>query len=1016
MKLKLLSLSLLLFALQWAAAQNVRVSGTVTFAEGGETAIGVNVLEAGTTNGTTTEVDGTYSLEVQKGATVQFTYTGMEAQEFVVNQAMTLDVKMAENSRLLQEVVVTDYISVKKADLTGAVGIVNMEDAKQESQSNVLNALQGRVAGVSITQDGTPGGGNTFINIRGLSTINNNDPLFVIDGVPTTKFNLNSLNPNDIESLQVLKDAASATIYGSRASNGVILITTKKGKKGKTGVVFDSYAGYQQLQSSLRVLNAYEWGQVYWQAKRNAGDVAKHPQYGSYTDPIMPSFIDGDGVIPAANTDWVHEAFNPALIQQYSIGFSNATDAGDLYFSASYMNQEGIMRYTGFNKYTVRMNSSYKIYNRLRIGENLNVSFRSAQGLDDRGFMHTILYQHPLVPVHDLNGGWGGPTDGLGDKPNPIRVLYDQRATKRDNWQVFGNVFGELEIMKGLTARTSFGIDYINAFYKKFDPTWSEGTRSVTENYLYQDYKHDLIWNWTNTLNYQRTFGKHDLNAVAGIEAIKAFGTGFWGRQSSFLVQDPDFRYLDAGTGEAQTGGWGVGSSLYSYFGKVNYVFNSRYLLSGTLRHDGSSRLGANNRTDVFPALSVGWRLSEEGFMKDIPAISSLKLRAGWGKTGNQEIDPSAAYTFFRSNVETGQYNIPGDNSTPEPGYILSRNGNPNLRWETSTQTNFGIDLNLWNNRLEFTADYFTKNTDGMLVDPPLLSTQGEGAPPVINAGKMENKGLELLLNYRSPARSKFRYNVGVNFSKIENKVTELGEGNDFFLLAEGSRIQPGYPVMSFYGYVADGLFKSIEEVQNHAFQPGIEANERSLGRIRYKDLNNDGVIDALDRKFIGNPHPDFTYGITLGADFMGFDFTAFFEGVQGREIFNTHKRINDFTYWQFNYGASTLDAWSPENPDSDIPAVSTSNINDEYRSSTYFIEDGSFLKLKSLTFGYTLPKTLTRKAEIRFYLQGQNVFILENYSGNDVEVQNDNAKFMGIDWQTYPHSRNLVFGVNATF
>lgn len=1018
MKLKFLSLFVLMSMVQLGFAQRT-ITGSVADAETQEPLIGANVIIASSGTGTATDFNGEFSLEVpDEVTTLTISYTGYADQEVSIQGISNITVALSAGE-LLEEVIVTGYQTIKKKDLIGAVSVVKMEDAKEESNSNVLSSIQGRAAGVQISGDGQPGGFNTFINIRGFSTINDNNPLFVIDGVPTTHFNINSLNPNDIESLQILKDAASASIYGSRASNGVVVITTKGGAVKKPTISFDSYAGYQMIRNSLSQLNAQEWGQVYWQAKNGAGDVPRHPQYGDWESPIVPSFIDGNRTIPAASTDWVKESFDPAVQQSYSLSFANGNENGNIYMSANYLNQEGIMLHTGFDKYTLRLNSSYNVANRVTIGENLNVSYRNQKGLRDRGFTHTILFQHPLVPVYDSNGGWGGPTDGVGDKPNPVRVLTNAKDNTRKSWQVFGNVYADVKIIEGLNFKTNFGIDYINFFQKDFEPKWSEGTRSININFLNQEFKEDVTWNWTNTLSYVRELGDHSINALAGVEAIKAFGTGFNARRSDFLVETNDFRFLNAGTGEQTNGGFGVGSSLFSYFGKINYGFQSKYLFSATVRYDGSSRLGLNNRTDIFPAFSAAWRLSEEPFFDNVSGLSNLKVRAGYGKTGNQSINPTAPYTFFQSNIETGQYNLAGDNTSPAAGYILARNGNPDLLWETSTQTNFGVDVGFWDDRLEFSADYFIKDTDGMLVDPPLLATQGEGAAPVINAGKMQNKGFEFMLNYKSPLRNKFRYKVGLNLSAIRNEVIELGEGTDFFVLAEGARITPGYPVMSFYGHVADGLFQTTEEIANHAVQSGIEANAQSLGHIKYKDLNSDGVIDENDRTFIGNPHPDFTYGISLGAEWGGLDFNAFFQGVQGRDIFNTHKRLTDFTFWLFNYGQNTLDAWTPENPNTDIPAVSTADFNNEHRISSYFIEDGSYLKLKTVSLGYTLPKRWLKgvsSSDVRFYLQAQNLFVLTKYGGNDVEVAAENARFMGVDLQFYPHSRNIVFGVNANF
>lgn len=1000
-------------------AQQVEVTGKVTEATTGEPLPGVSIVKKGTTLGTTTDSEGTYSLAVERGDTLMFSFVGMQSREVVVGTSNVINVALEEQVEALEQVVVTGYQSQRKADLTGAVSVIEVEEAQKESNANVINSLQGRIPGVRITSSGEPGGTGISVNIRGLSTINDNRPLYVIDGVPTKNSDrLNSLNPRDIESIQVLKDAASASIYGARANNGVVVVTTKEGEKGQELTVnFDAKAGVQQLRNRINVLNAQEWGEVYWEAKRNAGEDPTHPQYGSWDEPIMPSYIDNARNIPAANTDWIDVAFDPALMQSYNLGISNGSEKGKVYFSTSYLNQDGIMRYTGFERITARLNSSYEAFDFLTIGENMTISYKDQVTQNDPSFTHQILWQHPLIPVHTEDGGWAGPTDGLGDKRNPLHVLYDNRNNNRRRWRVFGNLFAEADLMEGLTFKTNAGIDYSNYFYKNFEPRWQEGTRSVNINYLTTDYNHEYNLTWSNTLNYVYRDDMHSINAVVGTEAIQMKTQGFYGRNSQFLVEDASYRYLDAGTGEQTTGGWGVESTLLSYFGKVDYSYKDRYLGSVTLRRDGSSRLGPENRTGFFPAFSVGWRISEEAFMQNFGWLSNLKLRAGYGETGNQSIPEEAAYTVYRPDVEYANYDLRGANTSVQSGYIKSRNGNRELLWETAKQTNVGLDVGLLENRIELNADYFIKRTEGMLTDPPMMSVEGEGLAPWINAGEMENKGVEASLQYRSPRQQVFKYTVGLNFSRIRNKVISLAEEQNFYDLGY-PRIEPGHPVYSFYGYVEQGLFESVEEIEEHAVQEGIEPNEQSLGRIKYKDLNGDNVINEQDRKYIGNPHPDFSFGLNFSAQYRNFDFSMFLESEIGRDIYNVHKQMSDFTYWNFNYGQRTLDAWTPENTNTDIPAVSTANVNNELRSSTYFVDNGSYLKVKSLSLGYTLPKQLTNRLnmkKVRIFIQAQNLYTFENYPGMDVEI-GPLGGTLGVDNQLYPHSRNINLGVNVSF
>ncbi|MDE5418100.1 TonB-dependent receptor [Labilibaculum sp. DW002] len=1000
-----------------ALAQTINVNGKVTMLNSDEGIPGVSVVEKGSTNGTVTDINGQYVLEVSTKGIIQFSFVGFKTQEIPVNGLSTVNVVMEEDSQQLDQVVVTGYQSKRKADLTGAVAIIDMKEAVGESNASVLGSIQGRVAGVSISSDGSPGGDNTSVSIRGFSTINDNSPLYVIDGVPT-ETGLNSLNPGDIESIQVLKDAASASIYGSRASNGVIVITTKQGKKGKLDINFDSYVGVQTLRDRLDVLNAKEWGEVYWAAQGKAGQTPSHPQYGNGAEPVMPSFIDEDNLIPAGNTDWVDEVFDPALMQYYNLSLNSKTEKTSVFWGTSYLNQDGIMMDTGYKRITSRLNTMFKPAEWLTLGENMMISYSTQVEPTVGDFTHTVLFQHPLIPIYDVNGNYAGPTSGLGDKSNPVRVLNDNKDNKRKKYRIFGNAFAEAEIISGLKFKTSFGIDYINNKYKNFEPKWSEGTRSVDVNYLTEDYAEETSWTWTNTLTYNKKFGIHAFSGLLGYEAIHFEKENLWGRTSDFLIESSDFRYLNAGTGESTSGGIGDESSLLSYFGKLDYVLDNKYLASFTLRRDGSSRLGADNRTGYFPAFSFGWRLSEESFLSELEEISNLKLRFGYGKTGNQKIATTAAYTTYAPNVESSNYNLSGDNSTPSAGYSISSIGNSNVRWETTKQTNIGIDLGLLNNRIDIVADYFIKETSGMLINPPMMSVSGEGNAPWINSGKMENSGIEMNLNYHSDNSKELTYDIGLNFSALKNKVTKLTEGNDFYDLGVG-RIVKGKPVSVFYGYVADGLFRSIEEINSHATQDGLSANDEGLGRIRYKDLNNDGVVNDQDRTYIGDPHPDFTFGVNMNVQYKNFDFSAFIEGVSGRDIYNVHKQMTDFTYWNFNHGTNVLNAWTPENSNSNIPAVTTSNINNEFRTSTYFVEDGSYIKLKSIVLGYTLPNFMAKKigaSKVRFYLQGQNLLTLTDYTGMDYEVGASSATSLGIDSQLYPHTKNFMLGVNVNF
>ena len=993
------------------------ITGTVTDETTKERLPGVNVVIKGTAKGTITDVNGNFSIEADQNATLVLSFLGFAPQEVNVGKQSHINVALSPDMQTLEEVVVTGYQIIKKKDLTGAVSVADVEEMNKESVPSFATALQGRVSGLQVQSDGTPGGGNTNIYLRGFSSTGENRPLLVIDGVPTLD-GINSINPNDIESLQVLKDAASASIYGSRANNGVIVITTKQGKGGKLQLGFDTFFSVQQLRNRLEVLNGYEWGQVYWQAKRNAGEIPSHPQYGSGPEPIMPSFINSAKTIPAASTDWVDESFDPALMQYYNVNVSNSTDKSSVYFGLAYTDQKGIMKYTGFDRINARLNTSFNVSDKLKIGQNLMISRTSQVSMDDPAFTHQIIFQHPLIPVYDINGNFGGPTEGLGDKRNPIAALYQNRNNVGKSMRLFGNVFAELALTKGLSFRSNLGLDYSTFNEKTFSPKWTEGSRSVDQNNLLVTYSNNVVTTWTNTFNYQLNTDLHSISAIAGMETNVGVFEDLGARRTSFLLENSDYTYLNGGTGTQTNFNGGNDWALYSYFAKADYAFNDRYLISGTIRRDASSRLGRDNRSGFFPAGSIGWRLSEESFLQNISAITELKLRAGYGLTGNQAIGNYAGYTIYIQDLENSRYDFSGSNMSPTAGYKIYSIGNPNVRWETAKQLNIGADIALLENKLEATVEYFNKRNEDILVNPPLMSVEGEGIAPYINAGIIENKGFELDLSYRGKIGNDFTFKAALNLATYRNKVISLGEGSDYFTGPHANRIVPGQPVSIFYGYVADGLFKTVEEIASHAEQ-GLPATERGLGRIRYKDLNDDGVINDQDRTYIGNPNPDFIYGVSLEAGYKNFDLSLLVDGVQGRDIYNVFRQMTDFTFWNFNYGTRTLDAWSPENPNSNIPAVSTTNINNEYRTSSYFVEDGSYLRLKTISLGYTIPSAVADKFGIghaRIYFQGQNLFTVTNYLGMDHEVGARGPFDLGIDNQFYPHTKNYTLGLNVTF
>lgn len=1041
-----LALLVSLFSMM-VTAQQIKVAGVVKSAKG-ELLPGVSIIEKGTKNGANTDIDGNYAISVNSNSILVFSFIGMTNQEVSVNGKKTIDVVLRESVIGLNEVIVVGYQTQKKADLTGAVAVVDMDNLKDATSGNVMKSLQGLVAGVYIRTDGNPGGGSS-VRIRGGSSLTSgyNDPLYVIDGTPTTG-GIELLNPNDIESMQVLKDASSSSIYGARASNGVILITTKKGKKGKNNIEFTSYLTTQNFATQLDVLNTYDRGKVNWQAAINDGRTPTSPVYNyqwhkdengkAVLDNILlPEFIDDAQTMRPADTKWYDVVSQQSLIQSYNLAFSNGNERGNSMFSMNYFNHEGIIKETNSKKITVRINTDYNFLDgKLKVGENLTTSFIKNADIPVGDVMYLSLVQQPVVPVYSEDGGWGGPAPGMTDRHNPLRLIEQNKQNQTRTARIFGNVFADLQIIKGLSFKTNYGIDYTENYFRKLDYKYVSGFLVSDINRVTTSQWHNLAWTWTNTFNYKYEKGKHNLDAIVGTEAIKAEYESFYGSREGYVIQDPTYMFLDAGTETVLNGGGGAGNSLFSYLGKVNYSYNNKYLATATIRRDGSSRFGRDNLYGTFPAFSAGWRISEEDFLKkSLPVMSNLKLRAGWGLTGNQEINNEAIYSIFRSdygsdptwNFDSGTaYSISGADSGALPsGYRRIRQANSSLKWEEASQINIGMDFGFFDQSLYGSYDYFNKETKDILIEPPYLAVVGEGGNQYVNGATLMNSGWELVLGYNKKLSNGLGIDISTNLSTYNRKITSLPEsvltgypGDP----ANGKSIL-GHSDLAQFGFVADGLFKSQDDVDAHAIQNG-----KGIGRIRYKDIGGldangkyvnipDGQINDLDRTWIGDANPDYEIGINSTFTYKGFDLNIFFQGVKGIDVYNEYKHLTDFSsIWPGgNYGSRTLNAWSPENQNSTIPSVTLTDTNNEGRYSSYFIENGSYLKLRNLRFGYTLPEDLIKSlklSSVRFYVQGQNLLTIKDNKGNN--------QFTGVDPESpgfaYPIPASYTIGANLTF
>ena len=1029
---KLLMSSALCTVCTVASAQQVNVNGIVKDATG-ETVIGASVMVKGTKTGTVTDFDGKFHVECTPGATLVISYIGYQTQE--VKAADGMNVVLQEAANDLNEVVVTGYTTQRKADLTGAISVVSVDDIAKQNENNPIKALQGRVPGMNISADGSPSGTAT-VRIRGIGTLNNNDPLYIVDGVPT-KAGMHELNGNDIESIQVLKDAASASIYGSRAANGVIIITTKKGKEGKIKVDFDGSIAVSTYAHKMKVLNAKEYGQVMWQAYVNDGMDPNTNGLGYRYDwgynaqgtPVlngvsMKKYLDDAGTTPAADTDWFDETTRTGVIQQYNVSVSNGSDKGSSFFSLGYYKNLGIIKTSDFNRFSARMNTEYKLLKNkmLTVGEHFTLN-RTSEVQAPGGFLQNVLQFNPSLPIYTEDGNYAGPVGGYPDRYNPVAVLERNKDNRYTYWRMFGDAYLNLNPFKGFNIRTTFGLDYSQKQQRFFTYPVTEGNVANNKNGVEAKQEHWTKWMWNAVATYNMELGKNRIDLMAGMELNRQDDIYFSGYKEGFSILNPDYMWPDAGTTNPQAYGGGSGYSLVSFFGKANYNYADKYMASFTIRRDGSSRFGKNNRYATFPSVSAGWRINQENFLKKASWIDDLKIRASWGQTGNQEIDNLARYTLYVSNYGVNEnggqsygtsYDIAGTNggSTLASGFKRNQIGNDNIKWETTTQTDLGFDFAFFRNTLYGNFDWYFKKTKDILVNMPGIAVMGEGSSQWINAGEMENRGFEFNIGYRNQTHFGLKYDVTANISSYRNKITALPTtvaANGTFG-GNGVKSVIGHPMGAQVGYVADGIFKSQEEIDNHATQEGA-----GLGRIRWKDLTGDGKITEADQTWIYNPVPDFTYGFNIYLEYKNFDFTAFFQGVQGVDIISDLKKETDI--WAglnigfLNKGKRLLDAWSTTNPDSNVPALSLSDNNNEKRVSSYWVENGSYLKLRTIQFGYNFPQTIASKLamqRLRMYVSAQNLFTIKSSSFTGVDPENPNYG--------YPIPLNITFGLNVTF
>ena len=1025
------------------------VSGQVVSVDDGSPLPGVNIVVKETVVGTVTDIDGQFSLDAPNPTdTLVFSFVGYLRQEVPIDNRSYIEVTLQEDIAGLEEVIVVGYSTQQRGDISGSVAIVDVEDATRGASQDVAKQLQGRAAGVTVVSTGQPGE-EPDVRIRGISTFGNNDPLYVVDGVPTQS--ISSLTPSDIESMQVLKDASAASIYGSRASNGVIVITTKRGQ-GPVRVTYNGTAGYEvpREDNVWNILSPLEMAQLRWMAITNSGsDPRPDPLYGSGPEPVLPDYIRPQGammgeidensyfVIPEytggaaqlqtfnqivrANkegTDWYAEVVRPAFSMNHNMSVAGGGELGNYYLSLNHLDQEGTVIETYNNRTTLRVNSLFNAHSRLRIGENLTFATSSRNNISNAqtsaiGMSWTM---QPIIPVYDIQGNFAGPA-GISSGNSPVaerRRSVNDRL--RDN-RLFGNVFGEWDALSSLTLRSSFGADINNTVEKDFDyPTYEE-TENNTESNFETGSSYGLNWTWTNTLGYEQTFaGVHNVDLLVGAEAYQSRGTSLGGSAQGFFSFHPDYVSLNTAAGNRSNFSSEYENSLMSFFGRADYNYAGKYIVSATVRRDGSSRFIGDNRWGVFPAVSAGWRISQEDFMQGISWLDDLRFRGSYGIVGNQlNVAADNPFTLFSSQMRSSFYAIDASNSNVELGFRQDRIGNPDARWEKNRNGNVGFDAMLFGSRLQAMAEYYWKDVDDLLYNVNLPGTLGMASVPAVNVGHIQNRGVDASLAYYGSAGRDFQYDATLTFTAYRNKIVEIAEGIDFFG-GSTNRNEVGHPMNSFYGYQIDGFWQTQEELDEaNAAAEGNYQNDAGVGRWRFKDINNDGVVDPDDRSMMGDPHPDFTYGLNLGANYKSFDVNVFMYGSQGHDIFASYRRYLEV--YPFLQGGKSHDAlynsWTPDNRDADLPiqlieqtdATSSNDVD-------YYVRDGSYFRVKEVIVGYALPPNLIQRigaTSLRIYAHISNPFTITAYEGLDPEI-------FGSDNATYAHYRQYRLGLDLSF
>ncbi|GAB3648591.1 TonB-dependent receptor [Echinicola sediminis] len=1035
--------------------QNTSISGAVSD-ENGETLPGVNILLQGTSTGTITDIDGNYTIEAPSEGTLIFSFIGYKSQSVPISGRSKIDITLSSNLENLEEVVVIGYGTRTKGELTGAVATVDKSFLDQQPAGNVSKALQGSASGITVVNAATPGG-QAEIRIRGMGTINNNGPLWVVDGV----YGANPPPPNQIESIQILKDAASTAIYGARGANGVILVTTKTGKADQAAQVSVSLrSGFNQPNAKFDLMtDPQQLGELMWLELQNDGLPTTNVHYGNGQQPELNDYLYPNGAsigdpstnlelydqnnypITLANqtgTDWMDAVYNNGSIQDFNLSVTGGGKKTSYAFQANYLKENGIFKYTSFERVSLRSNVDSEVNNWLKLGQRLGVMYHQNKGYNGNNSHESLLNElytvNPILPIYDVAGNYAGGVVGgnIYDGPNPLGLLDRSKDSKNSTYNITGNIYAELAPIKNLKLKTlaGYNVNLSQNFNPRFpDPENTNGSNGTTLN---EGSAVNFQWNWTNTLNYQRTIAKnHNMDLLLGTEAVKSTYRNIYASRQEYFSTDLNFLVLDAGASNQLNGGNASAWSLFSYFARGHYDYKKKYIADVTVRRDGSSRFGLNNRFGVFPAVSLGWVLSEENFMSGMDGwLDFLKLRTSWGQSGNDQIGNYNSYSIYNSNPGNSYYAIGGGDNTIVVGYQSATRGNPNARWETTTSTNIAMDATFFNS-LDLTIDFWRKDTKDMLFPVAIPLVAGSATAPSVNIGSMSNKGVDITLDYRGEiGASGLSYNLGANFTHYKNEVKQLSNNSSEFIQGFPvrqsiyTRTEAGRSFPEYFGYVVDGIFQTQEEADAHP----VNGTYNAPGNLKIRDVDGDGVITPDDRTYIGNPHPDFTAGLRAGLAYKGFDLAATFYATVGNDLANYTNRFIRYGLFQGPNSPDRLfKSWgSPyleNNADAILPKASSST-SFEQNPSTLYIEDGSYLRLQNFQVGYNLPEHLLEKLKIsnlRLYFMGSNLFTLTSYSGLNPEIpaKRDNGIAReidrGVDTGAWPVSRQIMFGINLS-